>query len=300
MTCVRDCRTELPLTSGSACGIFTEHFLEHLDYYEEAPGFLRECRRVLAPGGVLRIIVPDGGKYLEAYSTGSLADMSRFSPLPTLDPKSDAAPFSIEKQVLPFQTKMEIVNFHFRQNGQHRFSYDFETWTPPANLGSRQSSAQNSECRSFPFSPSTGGTLAGEPRGRGRRTGVNRRASGSRFGQVSYHPTGPLPSSYPPFDAPRCCRRSSYRCVLGHDAGRSHRRRQRSIPVGVARGGQGSARPVVQAGLGISVAGARNVGWRDATSDLCIFIDDDNRVEHDTIAELARAFVRATSDSPAR
>jgi hypothetical protein len=40
---------------------------------------------------------------------------------------SDAAPFSIEKKVLPFQTKMEVVNFHFCQGGPHRFSYDFET-----------------------------------------------------------------------------------------------------------------------------------------------------------------------------
>jgi SAM-dependent methyltransferase len=127
VTCVRDCRTELPLASGSASGIFTEHFLEHLDYYEEAPQFLRECRRVLAPGGTLRVIVPDGGKYLEAYCTGDLETMGRFSPLVTLDPQSDIAPFSIAKQVLPFQTKMEVVNFHFRQSGQHRFSYDFET-----------------------------------------------------------------------------------------------------------------------------------------------------------------------------
>ena len=47
---VRDCRTAIPLSSGSARGIFTEHFLEHLDYYEEAPRFLRECRRVLRTG----------------------------------------------------------------------------------------------------------------------------------------------------------------------------------------------------------------------------------------------------------
>jgi SAM-dependent methyltransferase len=127
VTCVRDCRTALPLASASARGIFTEHFLEHLDYYEEAPRFLRECRRVLAPEGTLRVIVPDGGKYLEAYGAGDLAAMQQFSPLVTLDPASDAAPFSIEKEVLPFRTKMEVINFHFRQSGQHRFSYDFET-----------------------------------------------------------------------------------------------------------------------------------------------------------------------------
>ena len=117
-TCVRDCRKALPLASASARGIFTEHFLEHLDYYEEAPIFLRECRRVLAAGGILRVIVPDGAKYLEAYCAGDLSAMGNFSPLVSLDPDSDAAPFSIERQVLPFQTKMEVVNYHFRQNGQ--------------------------------------------------------------------------------------------------------------------------------------------------------------------------------------
>jgi hypothetical protein len=127
VTCVRDCRTEIPLPTGSVRGIFTEHFVEHLDYYEEAPRFIAECRRVLRPGGVLRIIVPDGGRYLEAYSSGRLADMAAFSPLITMDPASDIAPFGVEKAVLPFETKMEVVNFHFRQGGQHKFSYDFET-----------------------------------------------------------------------------------------------------------------------------------------------------------------------------
>ncbi len=127
VTCVRDCRTSLPLPSASARGIFTEHFVEHLDYYEEAPQFLDECRRVLQPGGILRIIVPDGSKYLEAYVAGGLADMSTFSPLVALDPRDDAAPFSTRREPVPFRTKMEVVNFHFRQSGQHRFSYDFET-----------------------------------------------------------------------------------------------------------------------------------------------------------------------------
>ncbi len=47
---------------------------------------------------------------------------------------------------------------------------------------------------------------------------------------------------------------------------------------------------VVHAGLGLSLAGARNAGWRDSTSDLAIFIDDDNVVEPGTIAQLAGAF----------
>ncbi len=47
---------------------------------------------------------------------------------------------------------------------------------------------------------------------------------------------------------------------------------------------------VIHAGLGLNLAGARNIGWRSADSDLCIFIDDDNVVERDAIAELARPF----------
>ena len=53
--------------------------------------------------------------------------MSTFSPLVTMDASSDIAPFSVVGDVVPFRTKMEVVNFHFRQSGQHRFSYDFET-----------------------------------------------------------------------------------------------------------------------------------------------------------------------------
>ena len=124
---VRDCRTAIPLPPASARGIFTEHFLEHLDYYEEAPRFLGECRRVLQPGGILRIIVPDGSKYLKSYCSGDLEEFAGFSPLMDMTPESDVAPFSVNRDIVPFRTKMEVVNFHFRQNGQHRFSYDFET-----------------------------------------------------------------------------------------------------------------------------------------------------------------------------
>lgn len=92
VTCVRDCRTALPLASESAKGVFTEHFLEHLDYYEEAPRFLKECRRILRPGGTLRVIVPDGSKYLEAYCFGDLAAMQSISPFSKWDHTSEALP----------------------------------------------------------------------------------------------------------------------------------------------------------------------------------------------------------------
>lgn len=40
VTCIYDCRRRIPLPTGSARVIFTEHFVEHLEYEEEAPVFL--------------------------------------------------------------------------------------------------------------------------------------------------------------------------------------------------------------------------------------------------------------------
>lgn len=57
----------LPLKDESLKGVFTEHCLEHLAF--ESIGFvLNEFRRVLKPGGTVRIIVPDGGLYLSRYA----------------------------------------------------------------------------------------------------------------------------------------------------------------------------------------------------------------------------------------
>lgn len=113
VTCVYDCRRRVPLHTDCARAIFTEHLLEHLDYDEEAPVFLAECRRVLHPGGIIRIVVPDGRKYMLAYASGGWDVLRAFTPLADIYDGSG--------------TPMEVVNAHFRQGGQHRFSYDFET-----------------------------------------------------------------------------------------------------------------------------------------------------------------------------
>lgn len=48
----------LPLADGSARAVYCSHVLEHL-WPETIERVVDECRRVLAPGGVLRIVVPD-------------------------------------------------------------------------------------------------------------------------------------------------------------------------------------------------------------------------------------------------
>ena len=53
---VLDVRKGLPFRNMSA--IYAEHFLEHLGL-EDGLDFLKECRRVLAPSGVLRLSTPN-------------------------------------------------------------------------------------------------------------------------------------------------------------------------------------------------------------------------------------------------
>jgi SAM-dependent methyltransferase len=44
--------------SGTFSAIFCSHVLEHL-YFDQVESCLREAQRVLAPGGIFRIVVPD-------------------------------------------------------------------------------------------------------------------------------------------------------------------------------------------------------------------------------------------------
>lgn len=48
----------IPQASGSVDVVYSSHMIEHLDR-REAGRFLAECRRVLKPGGILRLAVPD-------------------------------------------------------------------------------------------------------------------------------------------------------------------------------------------------------------------------------------------------
>jgi len=105
-----DARRKLPFHSGSACLIYSEHFCEHLEYPEEAMQFLSESFRVLAPGGLFSVAVPDTELCIRAYVAGD---------------------FSIQKLGLPAvdwcTTPMQSLNFLFHQGGEHKQLYDFHT-----------------------------------------------------------------------------------------------------------------------------------------------------------------------------
>lgn len=71
----------IPFESGSVDVVYHSHLLEHLDR-EVAKRFLLEVKRVLAPGGIQRIVVPD----LERACREYLADIARYD-----DDVADAA-----------------------------------------------------------------------------------------------------------------------------------------------------------------------------------------------------------------
>jgi predicted SAM-dependent methyltransferase len=62
-----DLRKRLPFADRSARAVLLEHVLEHFTVADDL-GILAECLRVLAPGGIVRIGVPDFGRYLESYA----------------------------------------------------------------------------------------------------------------------------------------------------------------------------------------------------------------------------------------
>lgn len=72
---IHDVRKPLPFPDGSAAAVYASHVLEHL-YFEEGSQLVQESLRVLASGGVLRVVVPD----LHAIAREYLGDRP-FGPL---------------------------------------------------------------------------------------------------------------------------------------------------------------------------------------------------------------------------
>jgi predicted SAM-dependent methyltransferase len=107
-----DLREPLPFDDGAAERIYSEHFLEHLER-ADARRLVREMRRVLAPGGRLRLGVPDTEWPLRAYASAEEDDYFRLA----------------RERWHPrwCTTRLDHLNYHFRQQGEHLDAYDFPT-----------------------------------------------------------------------------------------------------------------------------------------------------------------------------
>ena len=110
-----DIRRGLPLRDGQVRRIFAEHVVEHLDFRGDVPALFREFRRVLEPGGTVRIIVPDAGRFAEAYAS------------PSREPAFLALGWDLADLPDDIYTPMHVLNHVFHQSGEHLFGWDFET-----------------------------------------------------------------------------------------------------------------------------------------------------------------------------
>jgi predicted SAM-dependent methyltransferase len=109
-----DLREPLPFEDGSAALIYSEHFLEHLSYPDEAVRWTSECARVLQAEGIFSVGVPDAEWPIRAY-TGDPEYAGWFDYVRSIYPEGKT------------KTRMELINHSFRQWAEHKMAYDFET-----------------------------------------------------------------------------------------------------------------------------------------------------------------------------
>lgn len=102
-----DLRRKLPLQDECAEFVFHEHFLEHLTV-QEGLALLKECRRVLRPGGVLRVAMPDLAEVVRQYYENDWRH-----------------PWMKKYGYEWIETRAENINIAFRE-WQHQWLYDRE------------------------------------------------------------------------------------------------------------------------------------------------------------------------------
>lgn len=108
-----DLRKELPFKDKTCSEVYSEHFLEHLEYPYDAEQFLKQIKRVLKPGGKLTIVVPDTAWPMKSYFEGYSAPYFAITKAKKWHP-------------VEYAFRMEHLNYHFRQGGEHHYAYDEE------------------------------------------------------------------------------------------------------------------------------------------------------------------------------
>jgi predicted SAM-dependent methyltransferase len=72
-----DATDRYPVPDGSFQYVFSEHMIEHVPW-EAGFAMLKECYRVLAPGGKLRIVTPNLSKFVRLLDDGTDPEAQRF------------------------------------------------------------------------------------------------------------------------------------------------------------------------------------------------------------------------------
>lgn len=105
-----DLRRGMPFPDQSISMIYSSHFLEHLTY-REGQGFLDECMRVMKPGAIFSICLPNARMFIEAYMNED-----------SLDPDE----FLGYDKAYNHTTRIDFVNYIAYMDGHHKYMFDEE------------------------------------------------------------------------------------------------------------------------------------------------------------------------------
>lgn len=100
------------LPRASCTIVYASHVLEHLYRLDDAPRFLRECKRLLQSGGVLRLAVPDLRVYISQY-----------------EQKGSAEAFAGALHMNPSKRPSRWINLVTGNRSLHRWIYDQNSLT---------------------------------------------------------------------------------------------------------------------------------------------------------------------------
>jgi SAM-dependent methyltransferase len=123
---LHDIRNPLPFEDSRISVIYASHLLEHL-YLEEAKHFLKECYRVLEPGGILRMVVPDLEAIVLDYSQQK-NDPDSLHSAQTVSPADEVNLRLLLRQPQPpsgnlfYRLYTALKDFH-----SHKWMYDAES-----------------------------------------------------------------------------------------------------------------------------------------------------------------------------
>ena len=115
-----DLREVLPFADNSALVIYNEHFFEHLEDPDEVFKVLHESWRVLAPGGIFSLGIPD----FELAVTSYAGREPEYHPI---EREIYERFFYQDPRRKRWTSPMHLLNFTFRQGQQRKYAYDFET-----------------------------------------------------------------------------------------------------------------------------------------------------------------------------
>jgi ubiquinone/menaquinone biosynthesis C-methylase UbiE len=123
---VHDVRKRLPFPDDYFNAIYASHFLEHL-YLKEAKEFLNECYRILAPGGIIRLVVPDLHSIVMEYLEEKASDTSSKNCEETSAADRLCSRLAM-RPVAPFKDNI-LYRFYtaFKDFHSHKWSYDSES-----------------------------------------------------------------------------------------------------------------------------------------------------------------------------